>query len=146
MRRIVVGYDGDEASTRALDHAIADARDSGGRLVVVAVSEMPLNPEGPAHYGTLDDSPPSMLPITEPPELEPIFVSARDRIEAAGVKADYVWGAGEPGHSIVDAARDAKADVVVLGSHHHGLFSRMLGSDVASEVKRAVDCDVVVVD
>ena len=37
--------------------AIEEARDSGRQLVVVAVLEMPLNPEGPQNFGTLDDSP-----------------------------------------------------------------------------------------
>ncbi|HET8741310.1 MAG TPA: universal stress protein [Gaiella sp.] len=146
MRTIVVGYDGEQSAERALDRAIEDARDSKGRLVVVAVSEMLLDPEGPQNFGTLDDSPARMIPLVEPPELEPVFVEARQRIEAAGVKADYVWGVGDPATTIVNAATDRKADVVVLGAHHHGFLSRILGADVASEVKRSVGCDVVVVD
>ena len=146
MRTIVVGYDGDEASTRALDRAIEEARSSQGALLVVAVAEMPFNPEGPQNFGTLDDSPARMIPLVEPPELAPVFAAARERIEAAGVSADYTWAAGEPGSAIVGAARESGADLVVLGSHHHGLFTRMLGTDVASEVKRSAGCDVIVVD
>lgn len=146
MGTIVVGYDGDDASGRALDRAIEEARSAHARLVVVAVAEMPLNPEGPQNYGTLDDSPARMIPLVEPPELEAVFAAARDRIEAAGVKADYAWAAGEPAGAIVGEARDRKADLVVLGSHHHSLFSRILGTDVAAEVKRSAGCDVLVVD
>src|SRR5574338_789708 len=104
MRTIIVGYDGEQSAERALDRAIEDARDSKGRLVVVAVSEMLLDPEGPQNFGTLDDSPARMIPLVEPPELEPVFVEARQRIEAAGVKADYVWGVGAPATTIVNAA------------------------------------------
>jgi nucleotide-binding universal stress UspA family protein len=114
--------------------------------VVVAVSEMPLDPEGPQNFGTLDDSPARMIPLVEPPELGPVFAKAKERIGAAGVKADFVWGVGDPSTTILDAARDRKADVVVLGSHHHGFFSRVLGADVASEVKRAAGCHVIVVE
>jgi nucleotide-binding universal stress UspA family protein len=146
MRTIVVGYDGEESADRALDRAIAEAQESDGRLVVVAVSEMPLDPEGPQSFGTLDDSPARMIPLVEPPELAPVFADARKRIEAGGVKADFVWGVGDPAATIVNAATDRKADLVVLGAHHHGFLSRMLGADVASEVKRSVGCDVVVVD
>jgi nucleotide-binding universal stress UspA family protein len=145
-RTIVVGYDGEEPATRALDRAIDEAQRSKGRLVVVAVSEMPLNPEGPQSFGTLDDSPARMIPLVEPPELEPVFAAARERIEAAGLDADYAWAAGEPASAIVGEARDRGAAVVVLGSHHHGLFSRLLGTDVAAEVKRSAGCDVIVVD
>jgi nucleotide-binding universal stress UspA family protein len=107
---------------------------------------MPLNPEGPQNFGTLDDSPARMIPLVEPPELEPVFRSARARIEAAGVKAEYSWAAGEPADAIVGEARERGADLVVVGSHHHGLLSRVLGTDVASEVERAAGCDVLVVD
>jgi nucleotide-binding universal stress UspA family protein len=146
MRTIVVGYDGEERAGRALDRAITEAQDSRGRLVVVAVSEMPLDPEGPQNFGTLDDSPARMIPLVEPPELGPVFADARQRIEAAGVKADYVWGVGDPSTTIIDAARDHKADLVVLGAHHRGFLSGLFGADVASEVKRAVGSDLLVVE
>ena len=146
MRTIVVGYDGEERAGRALERAVAEAQDSGGRLVVVAVAEMPIDPEGPQSFGTLDDSPARMIPLVEPRELEPVFAAAKARIDAEGVKADYVWGAGEPATTIIDAARDHKADTVVLGAHHHGFLSGLFGADVASEVKRSVGSDVIVVE
>jgi nucleotide-binding universal stress UspA family protein len=145
MNTIVVGYDGEEQARRALDRAIDEAQRSKGQLVVVAVAEMPLNPEGPQNFGTLDDSP-RMIPLVEPPELEHVFASARHRIAAAGLTADYAWAAGEPADAIVGEARDRQADVVILGSRHHGLLSRLLGADVAAEVKRSAGCDVIVVD
>ena len=38
-----------------------------------------------------------MMPLVEPPELEPIFAKARARIDATGIAADYVWAVGQPG-------------------------------------------------
>jgi nucleotide-binding universal stress UspA family protein len=146
MRTIVVGYDGDEASTRALERALEEAQASHGRLVVVSVTEMPLDPEGPQTFGTLDDSPARMMPLVEPPDLQPVLATARARIQTTGVQADFMWAAGDPANAIVAAARDRQAGLVVLGSHHHGLFSRLLGTDVASEVKRSAGCDVLVVE
>ncbi len=146
MKTIVVGYDGHEAAQRALDRAIEEARERDAHLVVVAVVEMPLNPEGPQNFGTLDDSPARMIPLVEPPELEPVFRAARERIDAAGVQAEYSWAAGEPADAIVGEARDRKAELVVVGSHHHGLLSRLFGTDVAAEVKRTAGCDVIVVE
>jgi nucleotide-binding universal stress UspA family protein len=146
MRTIVVGYDGEDAATRALERAIEDAHASRGRIVVVAVSEMPLNPEGPQNFGTLDDTPARMIPLVEPPELGPIFTKARALLEAARVKGDYVWAAGDAADAIIGTARERHADVVMLGAHHHGLLTRLFGTDVASEVERNVGCEVVVVD
>lgn len=142
---IVVGYDGEEPARRALDRAIDEARTSNAHLVVVAVAEMSLNPEGPQNFGTLDDTPMSMIPLVEPAELEPVLAGAREHVESAGLTADYVWAAGEPAGAIVGAARDRKATLIVVGSHHHSLFGRLLGADVAAEVKREAGCDVIAV-
>lgn len=143
---IVVGYDGEDAADRALERAIEEASGAHAKLVVVAVSEMPLNPEGPQNFGTLDDSPARMIPLVEPEELGPVFEEAQERIAGAGLKADYVWAAGEPSNAIVAAARDHKARLIVLGSHHHSWLSRMVGGDVAAQVKRDAGCDVLVVE
>jgi nucleotide-binding universal stress UspA family protein len=143
---IVVGYDGKEAADRALDRAIEEARASGSHLLVVSVAEMPLNPEGPQNFGTLDDTPARMMPLVEPAELGPVLAEARRKVESAGVKGDYVWGAGEPASAIVGAAKDHRARLIVIGAHHHSLFGRLLGGDVAAEVKHDAGCDVLVVE
>jgi nucleotide-binding universal stress UspA family protein len=143
---IVVGFDGEEAASRALDRAIQEAQGDHAKLLVVAVEEMPFNPEGPQNFGTLDDSPARMIPLVEPPELEPILAEAKERVEAAGLTGEYTWAAGEPASAIVGAARDRDADLIVIGTHHHGLLARVLGTDVADEVKRDAGCDVIVVE
>jgi nucleotide-binding universal stress UspA family protein len=143
---IVVGYDGEEPAARALDRAIDEARSARAKLLVLAVAEMPLNPEGPQNFGTLDDSPARMLPLVVPPELEPLLEEARTKVEAAGLSGDFAWAAGEPAGAIVGAAKESRARLIVLGSHHHGMFSRLLGADVADAVKRDAGCDVLVVE
>jgi nucleotide-binding universal stress UspA family protein len=143
---IVVGYDGEDPADRALDRAIEEARSAHAKLLVVAVAEMPLNPEGPQNFGTLDDTPARMIPLVEPAELEPVFEEAREKVNSGGVAAEFIWGAGEPASAIVGAAKDRRAKLIVLGAHHHGLFSRLFGADVAGQVKRDAGCDVLVVD
>ena len=143
---VVVGYDGHERSDAALDRAIDEARDTHARLVVLAVLEMPLDPDAPRNYGTLDDSPVRTMPSGEPPGLEPLFERARARIETAGVKADYEWAVGDPVDSIVETAHDRHAKLVVLGAHEQSWLGRLVGSeDVAAEVRERVDCEVVAV-
>jgi nucleotide-binding universal stress UspA family protein len=142
---ILVGYDDSDAAGRALARALEEARSSQRAVVVVAVAEMTLDPEGPQNFGTLDDSPAAMIPLVEPPELTALFANAREQIEAEGLTADYVWAVGEPASRIVDAARDKNASLVVVGSHHHGFLSRLMGGDVAAEIKRQLGADVIVV-
>src|SRR4029453_2537329 len=117
---IVVGYDGAAPAGRALDRAIDEARTARAQLLVVAVAEMPLNPEGPQNFGTLDDTPARMIPLVEPAELEPVLAEAKERIEAAGLTGEYVWAAGEPASAIVGAARDRGAELIVIGSPPRG--------------------------
>ena len=82
---------------------------------------MPLDPYAPATFGTLDDSPPLLAPLDAPPALQRVIDEALSRADAAGVSAEYVWAAGDPAHTIVDAARDKDVHVVGLsilsGSH-----------------------------
>ncbi len=139
----MVGYDGHERSDRALDHAIEAARDQHAKLVVLAVLELPFNPEGPQNFGSIEPNEVDFIPLEEsPPELEPVLARARARVEGAGLHADYEWAAGDPADSIVGTARDRHASLVVLGAHEHSWFGRLVGSDVAEDVRRRVDCEV----
>lgn len=141
---IVVGFDDEPAAGRALDRAIEEARARHGHLLVVTVLELSLDPTGPRNYGTLDDGPfPSHLGPT--PEVEQALVDARARVEAAHMRAEYLWAAGDPARTLVDLAAERGARTIVIGEHHGGFFSGLFGLDVESQVKRDAGCDVVVV-
>ena len=143
---VVVGFDDKEPARRALERAIEEAKERNAQLVVVAVEELPLNPEGPQNFGSLDDEPMRMIPLVAPPDLQEAFDDARRRIEEAGVEADYLWAAGDPAQVIADAARERKASMVVLGAHHHRFMDSLFGTDVPAEVERELGADVVVVE
>ena len=145
---ILIGFDDSDVAERALDRAIEEAKATGDALVVLAVLDMPFDPEGPQSFGSLTEEA-QMMPLVEPRELEPVLAKARARLETAGLEADYVWAAGNVSEKIASAARDRNARLVVLGAHHHGFLGRLLGNDVAGEVERELgelDLDVVVVD
>jgi nucleotide-binding universal stress UspA family protein len=142
---VLVGFDDSAEARRALDRGIAEAQARRARLVVLSVFEVPLDPQVDRFFGTLDDITDwEGQPIAPPPELVGLLAQARDEVEAAGLQADFMWAAGEPGRAIVDAARDARADVVVLGEHHHGFLGRLFGTDVAAEVRRELGASVIV--
>ncbi len=144
MSGVLVGFDDSAAARRALDRGIEEARARRSRLVVLSVFEVPLDPQVDRYFGTLDDIADwEGQPIAPPPELVGQLTQARDRVESAGLQADFMWAAGEPGHAIVEAARDAGVDVVVLGEHHHGFLAGLLGTDVAAEVERELGSAVI---
>jgi nucleotide-binding universal stress UspA family protein len=142
---IIVGYDGEAPAERALAWAIDAARARQAALVVVAVAEMPFDPEGPQSLATYDDGAPYVLPPIAPPEEARLLATARERIEAEGVSAEYVWAAGNPAQALVGIARERRATLVVLGAHHHSLLGRLLGADVAGQVERQLGANTVVV-
>ena len=143
---IVVGYDGSEASVRALERAADEARGHHARLVVLAVLEMPLDPRDPHQFGTAGDGTPITGGFTPPPAITEALEDARRRLEHAGVAADYVWAPGEPARLIIDVAKERRAKAIVVGHHHHGMLGRLFGSDVAADVQRDAACEVIVVD
>ena len=145
MSGVLVGFDDSAAARRALERGIAEARARSTRLVVLSVFEVPLDPQVDRFFGTLDDIADwEGQPIAPPPELVGLLAQAREEVEAASLAADFMWAAGEPGRAIVDAARDVKADVVVLGEHHHGFLADLFGRDVAAEVERELGSAVIV--
>jgi nucleotide-binding universal stress UspA family protein len=144
VRRILVGYDGSEGGRRALDRAAEEARSSRSRIAVLSVVNVPLDPEVPRNFGTLDDiSADEGGPLSPPPDLVAHLREAHERLAAAGYDAELIWAAGEPGQMIVDTAKRIRASAIVLGEHHHGFLGRLFGADVDEEVEREAGCEVI---
>jgi len=140
-----VGFDDSPAARRALERGIAEAAQRKSRLIVLSVFEVPLDPQVDRFFGTLDDIADwEGQPITPPPELVELLGRARDEVEAAGLHAEFMWAAGEPGNAIVEAARDAGVETVVVGEHHHGFLAGLFGTDVAAAVERELGSAVIV--
>jgi nucleotide-binding universal stress UspA family protein len=144
MSRILVGYDGTDSGRRALVRAAQEARRHHANVTVLSVVAMPLDPNVPRVFGTLDDiSPDEGAPLQAPPATVDHLTEARDVLAGEGVDADLAWAAGEPAAAIVDAAKRLKARAIVIGEHHHHVLVRMFGSDVDGEVQREAGCPVI---
>jgi len=144
VRRILVGYDGSDGGRRALERAISEAHDSHGRITVLSVANVPLDLDVPRNFGTLDDiSANEGGALSPPPEIVAQLQEASERLAAAGLEANLFWRAGEPGSAILDTAKEIRAQVIVLGEHHHGLLGNLFGADVDAEVQREAGCDVI---
>ncbi len=140
MRTLVVGVDFSDPSKRALDAAVALAKDLGANLVVVHANT-PLPPGAKA--GHLD--PVSKLRV----EMDADEVARVGRTWVAPVskqvKVELVARAGKPADVVIDEARARKAAYIVVGSHGRtGIKKAVLGS-VAEAVVRASPIPVLVV-
>jgi nucleotide-binding universal stress UspA family protein len=144
VRRILVGYDGSDGARRALERAITEAHESRGRITVLSVANVPLDLDVSRNFGTLDDiSADEGKPLQAPPEVVAHLTEAGERLASAGLEANLTWTAGNPGRAIVETAKQIRANVIVLGEHHHGLLGSLFGADVDAEVQREAGCEVI---
>jgi nucleotide-binding universal stress UspA family protein len=154
VQTIIVGYDGSERAERALERAAEIASAFGSRLIVLAAVADP----GPS----LAD--PSIMPVggmvplptpiesVDPREREEREEQARRQLERARsvlaprrVDADYVSAVGDPAESLLRAAEERGAELIVVGSREHGFLERLVGRGVDEQLARSAQCDVLLV-
>jgi nucleotide-binding universal stress UspA family protein len=136
MKTIVVGYDESPESQRALERAVTVAKALGSKLVVTSVAPITVSPGRSA--GVIDSTDPPEKHIAE-------LARAREYVDAEGVQAEYQPGLGDPAETIAEVARQASADLVVVGDRELGLLQRMLGQSVSAGVAHKVHCDLLIV-
>jgi nucleotide-binding universal stress UspA family protein len=136
MKTIVLGYDGSEASERALDRAGDIGTAFGSTVIVTSVSA---TMTGAAHGGGSTDP-------TDPPETHTTLLDgATKKLAERGVAAESVLGMGDPADAILELAEQRSADLIVVGTREPGFFERLMGHSVSESVQRHAHCDVLIV-
>ena len=141
LNRVLVPLDFSAHSMKALSYARLFAAQFGATVVLLHVSE-------PVVYGT-DFGYAPVPPTTLEHDCEE---AERGRLEgvaekerAAGVNIEVAQRVGRPHLEIVDAARELKADLILVTTHGYtGLKHVLLGS-TAELVVRHAPCPVLVV-
>jgi nucleotide-binding universal stress UspA family protein len=134
-KNILVCTDGSKYSDRAIEHAIAYAKNHGGSLTVVSV--IYVNDE----FYALSPDAVERLVGKAARELEGI----RKRAEAEGVGAKVMVREGEPHQRIVGLAEEVGAEVIFMGSHGRTGLKRLLMGSVTEKVVGLAPCPVLVV-
>ena len=65
--------------------------------------------------------------------------------QVAGRGGQPNGGWGNPGESILAAAQEHSADMIVVGTREAGLLERLLGGSVSAQVSQRAHCDVLIV-
>ncbi len=137
IRRILLATDLSAASDAAADQALDLAHDLGADLLVVSVID-PRSLRLPGgRVGARVDQ------VRASREAAAQELVARGR--GAGVQVTFLIWEGNPGESIVDAARSEEVDLVVVGSHGRGSMGRFFIGSVSEHVVRHAHCPVLVV-
>jgi nucleotide-binding universal stress UspA family protein len=134
--RILCALDGSPCADQGLERALELARSTGAELLLVYVADFHAAMRLGTHYGE------ALGELRR--EGEEILGRARDKAAARGVEARALLLTGRAAPLIMEAAREEKADLVVLGSTGRGRVGRFLGS-VSLQVARESPVDVLIV-
>jgi universal stress protein A len=137
IRRILLATDLSAASEGASLEALELARDLGSELLIVSVIDPGslLIPGG--RFGQRVDQ------VRSGRESAAQGLVSHGR--SMGVRVSFLIWEGDPGESIVEAARSEQVDMVVVGSHGRGSVGRFFIGSVSDYVVRHAPCPVLVV-
>jgi nucleotide-binding universal stress UspA family protein len=145
--KVLIATDGSEGAVAAAQHALRVLAPDAS-VLVLAVAETPADAAAGLDSGFGGD-------ITDPEVVEVEWRAGQMRAEdavrhmvellgpRAGVESRIE--AGDPARAICEVAREARADVVVVGSRGHGFLRRALMGSVSSHVLHHAPCPVLVV-
>lgn len=133
MPRILVAYDGSEASQRALDRVIRLMKDAEVALVTVA---RPIY-RHPPYTGYADPK--------DEEEQRAILSAGRDALARAGLTVTGFAPVGDPADQILATAKAFDPELIVIGARSLGTVGRFVLGSVSTKVMHESDCDVLVV-
>lgn len=136
IQRILLAYDGSEASAKASDLALDLARRYGARMTVLSVAR-------PPEFG--DDVETEAVIENSRAYHQRVLDGLRARAAASGVEAAFVVEVGHPTEQIIAAAERTGADLIVLGHRGKTLFQRLRLGSVSKQVVQYAECPVLVV-
>jgi nucleotide-binding universal stress UspA family protein len=141
FNRIMVATDFTEASTPAFQEAIELAKKDGSELLISHAYQPPnmvqADTVAPGVYEEWDRNLRS--------RVQEMLQGLVDDAKKAGVPAKPLVLTGAPYEAIVDAAKENKADLVVMGTHGRKGVSRFFLGSVASRVISTAPCPVMTV-
>jgi nucleotide-binding universal stress UspA family protein len=137
---VVVGYDGSEHSSIAVDWAAAEATSRGTMLTLAAATNVPL--EGMRFGGSI------LSPDAIDNLLERLHDATQARADEArqahpGLDVSIKVSLGSPAAVLVETS--ANADMVVVGSRGMGGFRGLLVGSVGVQVASNASCPAVVI-
>ena len=141
FHRILCATDFSATSLEALDLALSLARDTGAEVHVVHVVPDPLTQPWMVEGAGMDFGELRQVWASDAERVLKHLVSDR-RLEGRVTAAVLM---GTPANELLQYVGDHACDLVVVGSHGHGLVRRFLLGSVADRVFKSAACAVLVV-
>lgn len=147
IRNVLVAVDGSENSDRALDFSLDLAEKYGAAVRVLNVSESPVMGVVPLEPTTVSGE--SMVVVAK--DLQKFHEEILNKAvnHAKEVKPNVVLSSklreGNPALEIVDEAKDAGFDIIVVGHHGSGRVRELFLGNISEKVAHLAPCPVVIV-
>lgn len=135
-RKILVGYDGSEAGTKAFNTALELAAKHGAELYVLSVARPPDIGDDVETEAVVENSREYHRKLLEP--LKPTVAKAR-------VNGQFDVAVGHPAEQIIYYADRNGVDLIVMGDRGRSKFARLLLGSVSKQVVEHADRPVMVV-
>ena len=146
-QNIICAIDGSELSDKALKHALALAGATGGKVTVVTVTDPSVIVAPGAEMMIVDTG--AIIADLDKAKAESaktILADAEKQAAASGVAIAKLHVANSTAaDGILHAAREQKADLIVMGSHGRRGLGRLLLGSQASEVLSHSELPVLIV-
>lgn len=143
MKTIVALVDLTDASSKVLNHARTLASAFGSEVILLHV--VPLQPLTAVSYG--NELPP--IPIEPSPDVVQADKVKLDELLSSllcgGVRAKALQFQGPVAETVLEETERLHADLVIMGSHHHGMLYNLFVGSVAADVLRHIDFPVLVI-
>ena len=139
LRHVLVPTDLSLDAQKAVDYAVALARDFGARLTLLHVYNSDFNCDyvlGPNNYN--DDD-------RYRAEAEKALRQLCVDYKAEYASIDSCYRVGVPCEEIAAAAKELKADLIIISTHNDHWFDHLMNGSDAERIVRRVSCPILVV-
>ncbi|MGI6491919.1 MAG: universal stress protein [Peptococcaceae bacterium] len=145
LQRILVGYDDEARSKKALEAAIEIARSNQAEIFIVSSLDIPLYVSSPDVFPVDNISISKYFSDNTRRHFEELHQQASAKVKAAGLKVTTKVLDGNPGKALIRYAEEIKADLIAVGSNNKGVLNRFFLGSVSNFVVNHARCMVLVV-
>ena len=137
--KILIAADGSPFTLHAVNYLIKHTEQFSGAEVTLLNIHVPIPGRAAAHLGR------EIVQGYYADECEKALKPARRALDKAAIPFKDTWKTGDPGDEIATFATKGKYDLVIMGSHGHGLFVNLVLGSVATKVLAACKVPVLVI-
>ena len=136
MQTILLAYDDSPQAQKAFEQALDVAKRYEAKLLVLSVVRLPDPPE---------DLETEALIESGRSHFHKLHKQLKQRLDEAGIPADFVVAAGHPAEQILYHAEKHAVALIMVGRRGHSSLARWLMGSVTRQVMDHATCSVLVV-